>query len=120
MFGNYLKMAWKVLARRKFFTFISLFGIGFTLMTLMLVVAFADHALAPSYPETRLDRMLILEELMMFGDGPLNDSRPGFKFLDTYSRDLPGVQRMSIYSKACIKCIVWVEEPGKICFKTDI
>lgn len=98
MFGNYFKMAWKVLARRKFFTFISLFGIGFTLMTLMLVVALADHALAPSYPETQLDRMLILEELMMFGDGPLNDSRPGFKFLDTYSRDLPGVQRMSIYT----------------------
>jgi putative ABC transport system permease protein len=98
MFGNYLKMAWKVLARRKFFTFISLFGIGFTLITLMLVVALADHALSPSYPETQLDRMLMLEELDMFGEVSTRDGSPGFKFLDTYSRDLPGVQRMSVYT----------------------
>lgn len=98
MFGNYIKMAWKVLARRKFFTFISLFGIGFTLITLMLVVALADHALAPSYPETQLDRMLILENMQMFGERSQWNSSPGFKFLNKYSRDLPGVQRMSIYT----------------------
>ena len=55
MFANYLKMAWKVLRRRKFFTFVSLFGIGFTLTTLMVVVALVDHVLAPSYPEVSTD-----------------------------------------------------------------
>ena len=43
MLRNYLKMAWKILARRKFFTFVSLLGIGFTLMTLLLVVGLADQ-----------------------------------------------------------------------------
>jgi putative ABC transport system permease protein len=98
MFRNYFKMAWKVLARRKFFTFVSLFGIGFTLMTLLIVVAMADHLLAPSYPETRLDRMLILDKVSMFGDRSSWNTGPGFRFADRYSRDLPGVERMSIYS----------------------
>ena len=34
MLKSYLKLAWKVLLRRKFFTFISLFGIAFTLVVL--------------------------------------------------------------------------------------
>ena len=38
MLHNYLKIAIKVLLRRKFFTAISLFGIGFTLTVLLVVV----------------------------------------------------------------------------------
>ena len=37
---SYFKLALKVLARRKFFTFISLFGISMTLVVLMVAVAF--------------------------------------------------------------------------------
>jgi len=99
MFFNYLKMAWKVLARRKFFTFVSLFGISFTLTTLMIVVASFDHFMAPSYPETRLDRTLILARMKMQGDNSNWYSGPGFKFVDRYARDLPGVERMSIYTQ---------------------
>jgi putative ABC transport system permease protein len=100
MLSNYLKMAWKVLYRRKFFTFVSLFGIGFTLTALMTAVATADHFLAPSYPETELDRMLVLGNMKMFGDRSNWYSGPGFKFADRYTRDLPGVERMSIYTIA--------------------
>ena len=99
MFTNYLKMAWKVLGRRKFFTFVSLFGIGFTMTALLIAVALADHMLAPSYPETQLDRMLTLDRVKMFGDRSSRHSGPGFKFLDRYSRDLPGVERMSISTR---------------------
>lgn len=98
MFFNYLKMAWKVLARRKFFTFVSLFGISFTLSMLVIAVACADHFFAPWYPETELDRMLILERMKMFGDKSSWYSGPGYKFADRYARDLPGVERMSIYT----------------------
>jgi len=100
MFSNYLKMAWKVLGRRKFFTFVSLFGIGFTMTALLIAVALADHMLAPSYPETQLDRMLMLDRMKMFGDRSSRYSGPGFKFLDRYSRDLPGVERMTIFTRA--------------------
>ncbi len=96
MLRNYLKMAWKVLGRRKFFTFVSLLGIGFTLMSMLVVVALADHFLAPSYPEVHLDRMLVVDRMAMFGDRSSWYSGPGFKFIDRYARDLPGVERMTI------------------------
>ena len=100
MFRNYFKMAWKVLSRRKFFTFVSLFGIAFTMTTLLIAVAIADNFLAPSYPETQLNRMLVLQEIYMFGDRGGIHAGPGFKFADRYARDLPGVERMSIYSRS--------------------
>jgi putative ABC transport system permease protein len=99
MFGNYLKMAWRVLGRRKFFTFVSLFGIGFTMTALLIAVALVDHLLAPSYPETRLDRTLVLERMRMSGESSTWISGPGYKFTDTYARDLPGVERMSISTR---------------------
>jgi putative ABC transport system permease protein len=99
MFRNYLKMAWKVLGRRKFFTFVSLFGIGFTLTALMIVVALADHRLAPAYPEYQMDRMLTLERMRMFGEKAAWWSGPGYRFIDRYARDLPGVERMSVYTR---------------------
>jgi putative ABC transport system permease protein len=100
MFGNYLKMAWKVLRRRRFFTFVSLFGIGFTLTTLLILVAIADHHLAPSYPEDKLDRMLVLDRMQMRGDRSVWSSSAGYKFIETYARELPGVERMSVLSRS--------------------
>ncbi len=98
MLSNYLKMAWKVLGRRRFFTFVSLFGIGFTLAVLMVVVSIMDHHLAPSYPETEQDRMLFLTRMQMHGDRSNWFSGPGYRFIDTYARDLPGVERMTVVS----------------------
>jgi len=65
---NYLKMAVKVLLRRKFFTFISLFGIAFTLIVLMVVVALFDHIFAPFPPEVNQERTLFC--LRLNGRGP--------------------------------------------------
>ena len=51
MLNHYLTLAVKVLLRRKFFTFISLFGISFTLLVLTVVTAMFDHcASAPARP----------------------------------------------------------------------
>ncbi len=94
MLGNYLKMAWKVLGRCKFFTFVSLFGIAFTMTAMLIAVAVADHVLAPSYPETRLDRMLFLDMVKMSGERSDFQAGPGFKLVDRYARDLPGVERL--------------------------
>ena len=58
MIKNYIKIAVKVLLRRKFFTFISLFGISFTLMILVVVTSLADHTFGTQYPEKKLDRTL--------------------------------------------------------------
>jgi putative ABC transport system permease protein len=50
MLSHYLLLSMRVLLRRKFFTFISIFGISFTLMVLMAVAAMLDHMLGPGKP----------------------------------------------------------------------
>src|SRR3954468_21051625 len=60
MLKNYLKIAIAVLKRRKFFTFISLFGISFTLTILIVVTAFVDNITSANYPETNRDRSLYI------------------------------------------------------------
>ena len=58
MLKNYLITALKVLRRHKLFTFISLFGISFTLLILIIVTSFIEHTLGPVAPEKKLDRTL--------------------------------------------------------------
>jgi putative ABC transport system permease protein len=98
MLKHYLILASKVLLRRKFFTFISLFGISFTLLVLMVVTAIMDHSFGPGAPETRLDRTLYVNRVVMYGPHSTWSSSGGFKLFDTYARNLPGVERLSLYT----------------------
>jgi len=102
MLLNYLKIAFKVLLRRKFFTAISLFGIGFTLTAILVVTALADYALAPLPPEVNLDRTLQIWWMVVrqTSNGQTREiaGSAGYAFLDRYARDLPGVEKMSIAS----------------------
>lgn len=98
MLRNYLKIACKVLGRRKFFTFISLFGIGFTLMVLTIGAGGLDVAVSPGAPEVHLDRTLFFNRAIMRGERSQWWSSPGYRLLDRYLRDLPGVERYSITS----------------------
>jgi putative ABC transport system permease protein len=98
MLKNYLKMAVKVLLRRKFFTFISLFGISFTLIVLMVAVALFDHAFAPFPPEVNQDRTLTCRRLNGHGARNLY-SGPGYRLLDQYARNMPNVEITSICTR---------------------
>jgi putative ABC transport system permease protein len=60
MLKNYFKIAIAVLKRRKFFTFISLFGISFTLTILIVLAAFIDNEVSANYPEVNRDRSLYI------------------------------------------------------------
>lgn len=63
MFKNYIKLALKVLGRRKFYTFVSLFGISFTLMVLMVIMAFLDTELGNNAPMSKSDRMIFVDRI---------------------------------------------------------
>jgi putative ABC transport system permease protein len=95
---NYVKVAFKVFGRRKFFTFVSLFGISFTLVVLMVATAVLDHAFGPQAPEVNQDRTVGLFHAQMIGPHMRWSSEPGYQMLDRYMRNLPGAERMSIYS----------------------
>ncbi len=53
-----LKLALRILRRRKFFTFISLFGISFTIMALVVIAAMGDAALGDNPPLGNRDRLV--------------------------------------------------------------
>ena len=50
MLRNYIKIAWKVLARNKFFTFVSLFGISLTISILLVLATLFDQIVGKHYP----------------------------------------------------------------------
>lgn len=97
MLRNYLKLAWKVLLRRKFFTLVSLFGISFTLLVLLVASSLLDHMFAPHPPENELSRMLGVYTINLSGPQAETSGFPGYGFLDRYVRDLPSAERVSIF-----------------------
>lgn len=97
MFLSYLKIAWKVLLRRKFFTAISLFGISFTLMILLVVYAMFDYAGGAHRPELRTDRLLFINRMqLLYRDGGTSNSGLGYAFLDRHARTLRTPEQVSI------------------------
>lgn len=97
MLKHYLTMTIAVLKRRPFYTAISLFGISFTLLVLMVMTAMADHALAPMPPESRQARMLGVHSATMWGEQNQWNSEAGYLLLDRYARNLPGVETLTIF-----------------------
>jgi putative ABC transport system permease protein len=95
MIRHYLLLSLKVLGRRKFYTAISIFGISFTLMVLMVATAMLDHAFGPGTPELKHDRILVLGNLLIRGPHMASNGSPGYGLLDRYARNLPGVERLS-------------------------
>ena len=96
MLESYLKLAWKVLLRRKFFTFASLFGVAFTLLVLTVTTALLDHVFAPHPPETRMGRTLGLYGLAMTGPESTRTNFAGWPFVKRYMRDLPGAEKVAL------------------------
>jgi len=99
MLANYVKIAFKVFLRRKFFTLISLFGISFTLVVLMVAAAMLDHMFAAMPPEVNQGRTVGIVRASLFGKGSSWSSSAGYRLLDQCARNLPGAERMSIYSR---------------------
>src|SRR6185295_12060061 len=98
MLTNYIKIALKVLGRRKFFTFISLFGITLTLVVLMVAEALLDNVFAPRQPESRFDRVLGLHTMGLYGPAGGMTSNPGYGFVDKYVSGLPGAEAISLFA----------------------
>src|SRR5262249_3662220 len=113
MFKNYLKIAFKVFLRRKFFTFISLFAISFTLIILMVATAMIDNAIGPQPPEDKADRMLSVFRLVYKGPNSLYGGTAGYAFLDRYVRTLSNVEKVSIFSTPTILYSLWMGEKIK-------
>jgi putative ABC transport system permease protein len=94
-----LKLALRVLARRKVFTAISLVGITLTLVVLMVATAILDNVFAAGKPESQLDRMLFVSVVGRYSKDMSNTSPPGYGFLQKTIRDLPGAERVAYFTQ---------------------
>src|SRR5205823_13356823 len=98
MLKNYFKIAIAVLRRRKFFTFISLFGISFTLTILMVATAFIDKVVNDEYPDKKRDRSLYIDRMEEDGKESTSSGPVSFYFLDHYARSLKTPVKIAISS----------------------
>ena len=98
MLKNYFKIAIAVLKRRKFFTFISLFGISFTLTILMVATAFIDKLINDPYPDNKRDRSLYINKLEQRAKQYQQVGPPSFYFLDHYAGSLKTPVKLAISS----------------------
>ena len=100
MLKNYFKIAIAVLKRRKFFTFISLFGISFTLTIIIVLAAFIDNIVSANYPETNRDRSLYI--ISMQQKDPVHSGQMSgpmsFYFLNHYVSTLKTPAKVAISS----------------------
>ncbi len=100
MLKNYFKIAIAVLKRRKFFTFISLFGISFTLTILIVLTAFVDNIISANYPEVNRDKSLYIsvlqqKNLKYFSQ---QNSPASYYYLDHYVSTLKTPAKVAISS----------------------
>jgi putative ABC transport system permease protein len=100
MLKNYFKIAIAVLKRRKFFTFISLFGISFTLTILMVLTAFIDKVVGDNYPDRKRDRSLYVTNMERWGKNDRNSGAMSFYFLNHYAGSLKKPIKIAISSGA--------------------
>lgn len=98
MLKNYFKIAIAVLRRRKFFTFISLFGISFTLTILLVLTAFIDKVVGDTYPDKKRDRSLYVSRISQTGKNTMSSGPPSFYFLHHYAGALKTPEKIAISS----------------------
>ncbi|MGZ3813725.1 MAG: ABC transporter permease, partial [Mucilaginibacter sp.] len=98
MLKNYFKIAIAVLRRRKFFTFISLFGISFTLTILLVLTAFIDKVVGDTYPDKKRDRSLYVSRISQVGKDATSSGPPSFYFLQHYAGSLKTPVKIGISS----------------------
>ena len=97
MLKNYLKITLAVMRRRKFYTFISLFGISMTLTVLIVITAFFDNLFSPNYPEINRNRSLYASRIEQRDtvNHNINTSDMSRYFIETYISTLKTPEKIT-------------------------
>ncbi|RZK82581.1 MAG: ABC transporter permease [Pedobacter sp.] len=100
MIKNYFKIAIAVLKRRKFFTFISLFGISFTLTILLVATALFENVMSPSYPDYNRENSLYIDRVTIENSkaGWINSSSASFNFIKSYVTTLKTPYKIAFFT----------------------
>jgi putative ABC transport system permease protein len=100
MLKNYLKITIKVLRRNMYYTFLSITGIGVTLMLMLVAVALIDAVTGPRPPELKTDRLLVNSSIMIKNGEDTNYGGPGYYFFtnSVAKLDLPALTSHFTYA----------------------
>jgi putative ABC transport system permease protein len=100
MLLNYIKITFAVMRRRKFFTFISMFGISFTLLALIVLTAFVEHLLGPNYPEWNRHELAYITQLDQSSStkGSRSSGMMSFSYTQRYVKTLKTPRKIGISS----------------------
>ncbi|MES2826790.1 MAG: FtsX-like permease family protein [Bacteroidota bacterium] len=100
MLKNYFKIAIAVLRRRKFFTFISLFGISFTLTIVMTSTALVENVMSPTYPDFNRERSLYIQRVTLKNskEGWINSNSASYNFINRYISTLKKPYKIAFFT----------------------
>jgi putative ABC transport system permease protein len=104
MFKNYLKIAIKVLLRKKFYTLVTLFCISITLSIVIILSSFIEHMEDTLPPKSKFNRVLNLIGLTVYSlndNGSRNstsDGQPTYHFINTYVKTMKTPELVSAHS----------------------
>ncbi len=98
MLFNYIKIAWKVLLRHPFYTFITLFGITLTLTVLMVITSFLDHLVGSHYPEYKRDRSLYIMNIALRDSArtSMNGGPVSYNFIKEHLKPLKTPEKVGL------------------------
>jgi putative ABC transport system permease protein len=119
MLTNYLKITLAVMRRRKFFTFISLFGISITLSILIAMTAFYEHMFSGKYPEVNRDRSLfsiMIEEKDTAKNGTIRGPMSRY-FIENYIKTLKTPEKVAFSTTPNTATTYGNGKPLKLFFK---
>ncbi|MDX1570083.1 MAG: ABC transporter permease [Xanthomonadales bacterium] len=100
MFKNYLVTAYKVLLRRKFFSFVNLFGIAITLAVLTVIVTMLQNYVKPIGAESRSPHFLAVRNVRLTNEERTSSStwNAGYRFLERHVLNLETPDMIGFYS----------------------
>jgi putative ABC transport system permease protein len=99
MLRNYLLMAYAMLRRKKFLTFVNVFATSLTLTVLIVVAAAVGSSLFPRGAEQNSDHYLAIDNICLTGEGGRSwNSGPGYIFFTRYVAPLESPDKISFSS----------------------
>jgi len=98
MLINYIKLTFKVMLRKKYYTALTLVGISLTIMIVTIFASFIDQIISANPPEVNRDKTLIVDKVSVFKNGEQTDAMPSLIFLQKNIKDLESTEAISYFS----------------------
>ncbi|MFD2161300.1 ABC transporter permease [Paradesertivirga mongoliensis] len=98
MMKNYIKIAFKVMLRKKYYTALSLIGISFTIMMVTVFASFIDSVIGANATEVNRNRTLIFDKVSMYKAGKETASAPSYPFIEKYVAGLESTEYVSAFT----------------------